>query len=70
MFLREPTHILLVVLVLILLFGAKRLPDSARALGRSLRIFKGELKNGNEKDSGSSADPQNPDNPSAPNKPE
>lgn len=44
MFLREPTHILLIVLVLILLFGAKRLPDSARALGRSLRIFKGELK--------------------------
>lgn len=44
MFLREPTHILLVVLVLILLFGAKRLPDSAKALGRSLRIFKGELK--------------------------
>jgi TatA/E family protein of Tat protein translocase len=47
MFLREPTHILLVILVLILLFGAKRLPDSARALGRSLRIFKGELKSGN-----------------------
>ena len=48
MFLREPTHILLVIIVLILLFGAKRLPDSARALGRSLRIFKGELKSGNE----------------------
>jgi sec-independent protein translocase protein TatA len=30
--------------VVILLFGAKRLPDSARALGRSLRIFKGEMK--------------------------
>ena len=48
MFLREPTHILLVIIVLILLFGAKRLPDSARALGRSLRIFKGELKSNNE----------------------
>ncbi|NDA80045.1 MAG: Sec-independent protein translocase subunit TatA [Actinobacteria bacterium] len=45
MFLREPTHILLIILVLVLLFGAKRLPDSARAIGRSLRIFKGELKN-------------------------
>jgi len=48
MFLREPSHLLLVTLVLILLFGAKRLPDSARALGRSLRIFKGELKDPNK----------------------
>jgi sec-independent protein translocase protein TatA len=28
----------------ILLFGAKRLPDSARALGKSLRIFRSEVK--------------------------
>lgn len=42
--LREPSHWLLLVLVVILLFGAKRLPDSARALGRSLRIFKSEVK--------------------------
>jgi len=26
------------------LFGAKRLPDSARSLGRSMRIFKSEMK--------------------------
>lgn len=44
MFLREPSHILILLLVLVLLFGAKRLPDSARALGRSLRIFKSEVK--------------------------
>ncbi|MEI6648776.1 MAG: Sec-independent protein translocase subunit TatA [Actinomycetes bacterium] len=44
MFLREPSHILLLLLVLVVLFGAKRLPDSARALGRSLRIFKSEVK--------------------------
>jgi sec-independent protein translocase protein TatA len=30
--------------VLILLFGAKKLPDAARGLGRSLRIFKAEVK--------------------------
>jgi sec-independent protein translocase protein TatA len=28
----------------VILFGAKRLPDSARSLGRSLRIFKSEMK--------------------------
>jgi sec-independent protein translocase protein TatA len=40
MFLKEPSHILLLLLVLVILFGAKRLPDSARSLARSMRIFK------------------------------
>ncbi|MEK6648614.1 MAG: Sec-independent protein translocase subunit TatA [Actinomycetota bacterium] len=48
MFLKEPSHILLLLLVLVLLFGAKRLPDSARSLARSLRIFKSEMKEINE----------------------
>jgi sec-independent protein translocase protein TatA len=30
--------------VVVLLFGAKRLPDAARALGKSLRIFKSEVR--------------------------
>ena len=42
--LAQPSHILLVLLVFIVLFGAKRLPDSARSLGRSMRIFKSEMK--------------------------
>jgi sec-independent protein translocase protein TatA len=37
-------ELILVLLVVLLLFGSKRLPDSARALGRSLRIFKAETK--------------------------
>jgi sec-independent protein translocase protein TatA len=41
----KPWHIAVLVVVLILLFGAKRLPDAARSLGRSLRIFKAETKN-------------------------
>ncbi|MFI6596021.1 twin-arginine translocase TatA/TatE family subunit [Nonomuraea sp. NPDC050536] len=36
-------EILLVAVVFVLLFGAKRLPDTARAVGRSLRIFKAEM---------------------------
>ena len=32
----------IVILIVILLFGAKRLPDLARGVGRSLRIFKAE----------------------------
>jgi sec-independent protein translocase protein TatA len=41
--LRGP-EILILVLIILLLFGAKRLPDVARGLGRSLRIFKAETK--------------------------
>ena len=43
-FLREPSHILILLIVVLILFGAKRLPDSARSLGRSMRIFKSEMK--------------------------
>jgi sec-independent protein translocase protein TatA len=38
-----PTHWLIIALLFLLLFGAKRLPDAARGLGRSLRIFKSEM---------------------------
>jgi sec-independent protein translocase protein TatA len=37
------TIVVLLILALVL-FGAKRLPDSARSLGRSMRIFKSEVK--------------------------
>ena len=38
------TEIIIVALVIMVLFGAKRLPDASRSLGRSLRIFKAETK--------------------------
>ena len=41
--LRGP-ELLVLVLIILLLFGAKRLPDVARGLGRSMRIFKAETK--------------------------
>jgi twin arginine-targeting protein translocase, TatA/E family len=37
-----PMEWILILLVLILLFGAKKLPDTAKALGQSLRMFKKE----------------------------
>ncbi|MDP9842082.1 Sec-independent protein translocase subunit TatA [Streptosporangium lutulentum] len=36
-------EILIILAVLILLFGAKRLPEMARSMGRSLRVFKSEI---------------------------
>ncbi|MGW4892862.1 Sec-independent protein translocase subunit TatA [Kitasatospora sp. NPDC004240] len=38
----EPWHLLIVIAVLLLLFGSSKLPDAARALGRSMRILKAE----------------------------
>ena len=40
----RPIEILLIVLVVLLLFGARRLPELARSVGRSLKIFKSEVK--------------------------
>lgn len=40
----QPWHIVLVLLVFLVLFGSKKLPDAARGLGRSMRIFKSEVK--------------------------
>jgi sec-independent protein translocase protein TatA len=40
----SPVHLLILVLVIVLIFGSRRLPDAARGLGRSLRIFKAEVK--------------------------
>ncbi len=37
-------EIVIILVLLLVLFGAKRLPDAARGLGRSLRIFKAETK--------------------------
>jgi sec-independent protein translocase protein TatA len=39
-----PQEIVLIFLVVVLLFGAKKLPELARGSGRALRIFKAETK--------------------------
>ena len=39
-----PQELILIVLVIVLLFGAKKLPELARGSGRALRIFKAETK--------------------------
>lgn len=39
----SPWHWIIVLLIFALLFGSRKLPDAARGLGRSLRIFKSEM---------------------------
>lgn len=40
----SPWHLIIVGAIFVMMFGAKRLPDAARSLGKSARILKTELK--------------------------
>ena len=40
----SPWHWAIVLVVLVVLFGSKRLPDAARSIGRSARILRSELR--------------------------
>lgn len=46
----QPWHWLVVIALAAVLFGYKRLPEASRSLGRSLRIFKTEIKGMGEDD--------------------
>ena len=48
-------ELLLILVVLLLIFGGKKLPDLAKGLGQSLNIFKSELKK-SDKDNDPSSD--------------
>jgi sec-independent protein translocase protein TatA len=39
----EGPHLVVLILVVVVLFGRQRLPEAARGLGRSMRIFKSEV---------------------------
>ncbi len=52
-----PLEIGLIILAVLLLFGYKKLPDASRSLGRSLRIFKGEMKGMKDDDSRAATTP-------------
>ena len=54
----SPWHLLILAAVFVLLFGAKKLPDAARSMGKSLRIFKTEIKGMHDDDEPASAQTQ------------
>ncbi len=56
-------ELVILVGILVLLFGAKRLPDMARSIGQSARVFKGEMKG--MKDDGKGTDKDAPADPPA-----
>lgn len=57
----QPMHLLLILVIVLIVFGAGKLPDAAGALGRGIREFKHAANEPVSPDStpGSSDDPQN-----------
>ena len=53
-----PTELIIILAIVLLLFGGKKLPDAARGLGRSLRIFKSETRGLADDDAATPAAPQ------------
>ncbi|WP_265521217.1 Sec-independent protein translocase subunit TatA [Oerskovia flava] len=62
---RHPWIIPVLILLVLLLFGSRRLPDMARSVGQSLKIFKKEVKDLREDDDAPAAAPA-PTTPTAP----
>jgi sec-independent protein translocase protein TatA len=53
----------LIILAVFVLFGYKKLPDASRSLGRSLRIFKGEMGGMKDDERRAAAPPARPESP-------
>jgi len=64
--LERPSHWLVIAVIVVLLFGYKKLPDAARSVGRSLRIFKAEIKGMNEDDAARDVAKKSEQPPAAP----
>jgi sec-independent protein translocase protein TatA len=58
----EGWHIVIIVALVVVLFGSRKLPDAARSVGQSLRIFKSEMKAA-AKDDGTAQAAAKPDAP-------
>lgn len=51
----NPVHLLLLLVIVLLLFGASKLPALAKSMGQSARAFKGEMKAMKEEDAAADA---------------
>jgi sec-independent protein translocase protein TatA len=65
-----PTHLIVIAVVVLVLFGGKKLPELARGSGRALRIFKSEVKSLNDDDNPDATKPEALEATEADKKPE
>ena len=59
-------HFLIIIAVVVLLFGAPKLPGLAKSLGQSLRIFRGEMKQMKDDSTEAKSGEESASNPDAP----
>jgi sec-independent protein translocase protein TatA len=52
----SPWKIMIVAIVVIVLFGSRKLPDAARSLGKSMRILKAEVSSMHDDEPGAAAE--------------
>ena len=52
-----PTHIVVLLVLVLLVFGSSKLPDIARSVGQSMKVFKKEVKELREDDAGAQQKP-------------
>jgi sec-independent protein translocase protein TatA len=50
----QPTHLILILLICMLLFGGKKLPEVGRGLGEAINGFRKAMKDGGSSDGGDS----------------
>ena len=62
----SPWKLLIVAVVIIVLFGSRKLPDAARSLGKSMRILKTEVQGLHEDEPAAQASTTAPAAPAAP----
>ncbi len=53
-----PLEIVVVLIIALIVFGPKRLPELGRSLGKGIREFRGSLGGNDEEDEGASAPPE------------
>ncbi len=56
-------HLLIIIAIVLLLFGAPKLPGLARSLGQSMRIFKSEVKQMKDENSTTENSSESSDSP-------
>lgn len=59
-------HLILILVIILLLFGAPKLPGLARSLGQSMKIFRAEIKDPNKVETAEDAAESADDEPTTP----
>ena len=55
-----PTELLLIVLIIVIIFGARRLPELGKSLGEGIKNFKKSIGGSKDKNKDSSEEPADP----------